>query len=398
MRRRHWFHWHSWVGLKLSVLLAFVLFTGTLATVSRELDWLSEPAMRATPTDAAVPWGAMLANFRRAYPEATARSLSISPERWIAPQLIAMKRSGERFRVFFHPATGEVRGTAGWYNWQRFLREAHRHLLLPLEVGLTLVALLSVPLLITFVSSLYVHKRWWRALFRFPRRGQRRRRFWGDLHRLVGVWSLWFVLLMAVTGTWYLLEHLGLHATLSEVPEPLGHAETAAPPGHTMPAIDELLRQASLLYPELEVRSILMDPDGTVLLQGQADALLVRDRANQVAFDGRTGDLLDVRRGEQLDWHNRISEAADPLHFGTFAGTWPRYLWALFGLAMTTLSITGVHLFGLRVLTALRERTGDPGRVWRAAWHGIPRPYRTPQALLVLACLLLAGGRVLLQG
>jgi len=169
MRRRLWFDWHSWVGLNLSVLLAFVLITGTLATVSRELDWLSEPAMRVAPTDGPVPWSAMLADFRRSFPEARARYLAVRPESWIAPELVATDPAGERFRVFFDPASGAVRGAAGWFNWQRFLREAHRHLLLPLEVGLTVVGLLSVPLLITFVSSLYVHKRWWRALFRVPR-------------------------------------------------------------------------------------------------------------------------------------------------------------------------------------------------------------------------------------
>jgi len=395
MRRRLWFDWHSWVGLNLSVLLAFVLFTGTLATVSRELDWLSEPAMRVAPSDEPIPWGTMVANFRRSFPEATARYLSVVPESWIAPQLIATDAAGERFRVFFDPASGAVRGTARWFNWQRFLREAHRHLLLPLEVGLTVVGLLSIPLLISFVSSLYVHKRWWRALFRFPRAGQRRRRFWGDLHRLVGVWSLWFVLLMAVTGGWYLLEHLGLRASLPTVPEAAARPGSATP-GAAAPPLDELLREAAVAYPELRVRGIFFDPDGTVRLQGQADALLVRDRANQVTFDGRTGALLDVRRGEALDWHNRISEAADPLHFGTFANTWPRYLWALFGLAMTTLSLTGVYLFGLRTLAGLHDFAGGAAPVWHSAWQRIPGRYRAPQALLVALCLLLGCGRYLL--
>ncbi len=38
--KRVWLDLHRWVGLKLSILLSFVLITGTLATVSHEIDWL----------------------------------------------------------------------------------------------------------------------------------------------------------------------------------------------------------------------------------------------------------------------------------------------------------------------------------------------------------------------
>jgi len=161
-------------------------------------------------------------------------------------------------------------------------------------------------------------------------------------------------------------------------------------------AVPRSPRQAAVAYPELTVCGLLFDRDGTVRLQGQADALLVRDRANQAAFDGRTGALLDVRRGETLDWQNRISEAADPLHFGTFAGTWPRYLWALFGLGMTTLSLTGIYLFGPRTMAGLRDLAGGAAPAWRSAWQRIPGRYRAPQALLVAVCLLLGCGRYLL--
>lgn len=33
-----------------------------------------------------------------------------------------------------------------------------------------------------------------------------------------------------------------------------------------------------------------------------------------------SGRVVDVRRGEELSLHLRISEAADPLHFGTLGG------------------------------------------------------------------------------
>ena len=351
-------------------------------------------------------WGAMLADFQRRFPEARATFIDVPGEGWFAPELIAVDADGERFRVFFDRASGAVQGTGRWLNWQRFLREAHRHLVMPIEIGLTIVGLLGIPLLVTFWSSLYVYKRWWRGFFRLPRRAaadrkrsvKSRRRFWGDLHRLAGVWSLWFVLLMAVTGIWYLVEHLGLNATLPALQEkPAASAEAPRLLERNPLGLDELVSRAGREYPGLRVRSVFLDLyDGAVVVQGQADAVLVRDRANHVAFDGVTGRLLDVRQGETLDWHNRISEAADPLHFGDFAGAATRYLWAVFGAFMTLLSLSGVYLYGLRSAASLRRPAERLAAVWRTALGRIPRRYFLPQVLLVLACLVLASLRYLI--
>jgi len=409
MRRRAWFDWHSWVGLNLSLLMAFVVFTGTLATVSTELDWLTNPAKRASVPAAGgpLPVGTMLASFVEAFPGARPTQLRLPRERWVAPELIAIDTDGARIRVFFDRSSGAVQGTGRWFTWQRFLREAHRHLMLPLEIGLTVVALLSIPLLVSFFSSMYVYKRWWRGFFRLPRRTagasragtedrNSKRRYWGDLHRLAGVWSLWFVLLMGVTGAWYLAEHLGLDASLPPLAAKPRASESARLLDTDPRALDDMLERAASAYLSLAVQSILLDAyGGAVVLQGQADAILVRDRANHVAFDGHSGELLDLRRGELLDLHNRISEAADPLHFGDFGGPLTRYLWALFGVAMTTLSLTGVYLYGLRTLASLRALAAGARAAWRTALVGIPGRYALPQGLLIAVCLALAVTRFL---
>jgi uncharacterized iron-regulated membrane protein len=81
-----------------------------------------------------------------------------------------------------------------------------------------------------------------------------------------------------------------------------------------------------------------------------------------------------------MDIHQRISEMADPLHFGTFGG-WPvRWLWFVSGVLLTTLSVTGVYLYGLRVSDALRSAARRQGNTdaraispWRQVWTGVAR-------------------------
>jgi hypothetical protein len=30
--------------------------------------------------------------------------------------------------------------------------------------------------------------------------------FWGDFHRLSGIWSIWFIAVISITGTWFLIQ------------------------------------------------------------------------------------------------------------------------------------------------------------------------------------------------
>jgi uncharacterized iron-regulated membrane protein len=100
-------------------------------------------------------------------------------------------------------------------------------------------------------------------------------------------------------------------------------------------------------------------------IEGQAQAWLVRDRANAIGFDTAGMQVLSRRDGRDLDVHHHISEMANPLHFGTFGGLATQLLWFLFGLALTGLSVTGVYLYGLRMADALRthaRRSQKAGR------------------------------------
>jgi uncharacterized iron-regulated membrane protein len=225
--------------------------------------------------------------------------------------------------------------------------------MIPTKYGVPLVAALSIPLLITLVSSFFIYKRWWRGFFSWPR-ADRPRRLWGDLHRLFGVWSLWFVALIAITGAWYLVESLGGDA---QPPADIALATDGKTPAPADPqAIDRAVAALQQHWPELRVRGVQPSLDGQgLLLEGQARAWLVRDRANVAGFDLRDGRLLDRRDGRDMNLHQRTAEMADPLHFGSFGG-WPvRLIWFLFGAALTTLCFTGVYLYGLRVADALRS-------------------------------------------
>lgn len=350
--RRLWFDLHSWLGLKLSIFMSFVLVTGTLAVLAHEIDWLLNPPMRVQP-DATrrASWGEMVDAVRRAHPHWTLESLQAPQASRFAAQATVRTQQGRPRFVWVDPYRGVVTGDTGWFNAHRLLRNTHRHLMMPTAIGVPIVAALSVPLLLSGLSSLYIYKRWWRGFASWPRR-ERPRRFWGDLHRLLGVWSLAFVLLIGLTGLWYLVESLGGDARVVKPPA-AKHAQALAADGAT---VDRAVTEAKQRWPQFEVEGVAPGgKDGTLLLTGQAEALLVRPRANAVAFDAADGRWLGARDGQDLNPHQRISEMADPLHFGDFGGFWLKLVWFAFGAMLSALSLSGVYLYGLRIADGWRS-------------------------------------------
>ena len=86
------------------------------------------------------------------------------------------------------------------------------------------------------------------------------------------------------------------------------------------------------------------------MVYGRESGILVRDRANRIVVDPHNGRWLQQWATPDLTVHQRISEAADPLHFGTWAGLPGKLVYFLFGLILTSLSITGTYIYALRFL------------------------------------------------
>lgn len=72
-RRGNWrktlFRLHGWVGLNLGLLLFVICFSGSVATLSHEIDWLLNPAIRAEAREAPYAWSAMHATLADAFPQ-----------------------------------------------------------------------------------------------------------------------------------------------------------------------------------------------------------------------------------------------------------------------------------------------------------------------------------------
>jgi uncharacterized iron-regulated membrane protein len=346
MNRRALFDWHSWLGLTAGLLLFVVCWSGTAAVFSREMDWAADARIRAAAVDdAAIPWQAIHANVAEAVPGWSISQINAPSAAGFAVEAWVTDPEEVMGRVYADPATGEVVGVTPYFNIQRFFRSLHMSLFIDgwkiggIPFGYLVVGLLALILLVQLTTGLIFYRRFWRGLFKLETR-KGAKVFWSDMHKLTGVWSLWFLLLIGVTGVWYLVEW----KVPSRPPEPEPPAVMAA--GTPTLPIGALLSRARAAYPELTVREVAVyDLDkGAASFHGQDGSLLVRDRAARIWLDSRTGAVLGVRKPSQMAPLHRWIDTADPLHFGNFGGLLTKIIWLVLGLALSAMCLTGAYL------------------------------------------------------
>lgn len=347
---------HGWLGMKLSMLMVVIILTGAIATVSREIDWPLNPAIRIVPGETRVSWGTLYDRVQAAFPEAHVAALHAPiGARFAAEVLIYVGAERLPRRVYVNPYTGAVQGVTGWLNVQRLFRDLHRRLYMPWIGGLYLVSFFGFILLGSLITGVLVYKKWWRGFFRL-RTDKGWRVFWGDTHRLVGLWSLWFLAIIATTGLWYFVQEAMAHTgrgLVIDSPSPTIDAATLARlgPTPTVLGVDRYVAIAQAALPGLDVKTIELPnaPSEPVYIDGQASAWLVRHYANHVLLDPVDGAVLHVKRAEDLSPAYRWLDTVDPLHFGNFGGLATKLLWAVSGVAVSGLTFTGSWLWLRRV-------------------------------------------------
>lgn len=382
------FRLHGWLGMNLGLMLFVVCFSGAVATLSHEIDWLMNPAIRVEPPPEAqfVSWGTVHDAVRAAHPDWTIDWMTAPLGSRFATEVVVRTPAGPWRRVYVDPYTGEVQGDASYFNVQRFFRSFHRRLFigdLPwLPDSLYITSFFGFVLLLSAVTGLLFYKKWWRHLFRL-RLGKSTRVFWSDLHRMIGVWTLLFALLIALTGVWYFVEEgmQDLDIPIGSPPPRLTAEQLAGYGSAPEPLpLDQLIAAAERAHPAMMPQRLWLPlaPDQPLRVWGQADTWLVRRRANSVAVNPYTAEVMHVQHGHELSPVHRLQDTADPLHFGTFGGLPVKLLWFALGLVLSVAILVGAYLWRLRTLAQ--------GPTYRdGLWNGLS--FALTAALLALtAC------------
>jgi len=372
---------HGWLGMSFGLLLFWICLSGAIAALSYEIEWLTQPELRIE-AEGPVRWQATYDTLRVAYPDHQVGGFARdepSVMDSLAWSSYIIRPDGDFAQVRVNPYQGEIVRTPTRLYLQDVARMFHYRFLDGGSWAFYLVCLVAFPLLFSIISALLFFKRWWRYLFRL-RLGSGSRAFFSSLHRVTGVWSLVFGLIIGVTGVWYLVEDF-LPEQLAYSDSPKLSAQRLAAVGPAPPALPlaRYIEAAREAFPGLEPTGIYLPtgPNGSVQVRGRTGRILVRDRANAVfldPYDASVVDIHDSARDGALEWWINV---ADSLHFGYWGGLASKILWALFGLCLPVMVLTGAYLSWRRIGIVgpgnpLRNRVARTDIPW---WRR--RPLRT---------------------
>lgn len=367
--KKFFFKIHSWIGIRLSILFFIVCFSGTLATLSHEMDWLFIPEMRAKPSKSLATKNQIVKGLQEKYPNGRIQYWLASEEPYLC-DIVYILEEGQRVYTFVNPYTGEIQGSTT-LTFQRFFRDLHYFLFIPFQVGNYLVLVFGFLLLISLVTALFFYKKWYRKLF-VLQTGKGALVFFRSLHRLTGVWSVPFTLLFSVTGIWYFVErtNIGGVSDIANPSTPKIEKQTIAAedfPHFTYTIdYDGAAAVAQSHIPGLQVKDILSSsgPDQALYLNGQDDVPLVRNRANRVYLNPVTHEVIKVQQAKNLDTVTWLNDIADPLHFGYWGGLLTKVIWFIFGLGISFLVFSGIWISQKRKVKArMNKKARKPG-VW----------------------------------
>ncbi|WP_077284606.1 PepSY-associated TM helix domain-containing protein [Cognaticolwellia aestuarii] len=372
LSNRFWFQLHGWCSLPIWVIFCFVCLTGTISVISHELTWLTNPASRATNPQNLdeKPASELVSIVEKAYPSAKVSTV-MSFESYLINAVIFTDSDKPFAIAYVNQYTGEIQEINQSITFVNFMRSLHGWLLFPwhhnYSVGYYLVCAMAVVMLGALITGLIIYKRFWRA-FTQPkvRLKQGKKTLLADLHRLAGVWSIWFLMLMSLTGLWYLVQAILWHADYNIEPhspivaiEQLPQQQEGGKSPLPTFSLQNALTIAEDKFPDLKNTYVMLPEHNrdTYKIYGEGDFIFYDQYAYGVIVDPWTGAVVDQRSPDDMTTLQAMSHIADPLHYGTIGGIWTKIIWFIFGVLLTGMSITGFLMWGSRTVKAARSST-----------------------------------------
>jgi uncharacterized iron-regulated membrane protein len=365
-RSKLWFLVHSWLALPIWFFVLIVCVTGTLAVVSQEIVWLANPQMRASqPSDDAprLSYDQILAAIKQAEPQTLVQSINRPDESHFALDVEVSYPDGRSLTVYVNPYTGVIQGAAPAFDFKAFTRALHGWWLVPFTNGYSwgwyLVSLLGVPMLVSLITGLVVYKRFWKGFLRPTLRVRHGARiFWGDFHRLCGIWSIWFIAVISITGIWFLIKAFLFDNQISISSEPIIPAMSresvpisaaGTPPPRI--SLDRAIEIAQQKIPGLEASYVNLPGNAYshMSVSGRGWYPLMYQTATLNPYNGEMASSRLLSDRSSLEF---VTESMRPLHTGDFGGIWIKLIWFFFGLLLSMMILSGLLIWTKRTALA----------------------------------------------
>jgi uncharacterized iron-regulated membrane protein len=368
---------HRWTSLILGLLLLLVVVSGVILLYEQEIDRVVHPKLHhATESADPLTHSEALAVVRREAPSFKASDVVDSHGVYL------IYDEEYTSQAYVDPGTGRLNGIEnttdgvmgfvynmhlcalsckGYTGYLPFL-EKPAHILGndELTVGGLLLAVSGLMLLLLGITGLIV---WWPSIRRFARGFRVRRRqgtyaFNYDLHNVIGVAALPFLLMWGFTGAHFELKQVSdlWYAVLPGQAGEEREIQSKPLPGRTV-TMDQAAAIAKRTVPDGRLVSVSV-PAKEKTSTYYAYLAVGNDPYDHGIYPGNVGVAIDRYSGKATVTYPTqanpplSAQIADdwfyPLHAGTFVNGWWRVIWLVLGLAPLVLAITGVTTWLIR--------------------------------------------------
>jgi len=350
---------HGWLGLIISSLLFVVFFTGSISFFRHDIEqWAIQGHFQFNeyspeeylPVSEVFEVALAGRSYNPQEPQFVYPPTKKEPYYRIYINLDEEKVSEDEY-LFIDPRSGEVMGSVDDFFLGDFMYRLHYSLNLPL--GNYLIGFVTLAFLYIIFSGVLIHaKDMVRGFFRYRSEGRLRSQLL-DIHNVIGVISLPYTLMLAVTGLIFnlviiyqiafafILYQGDVDALLSDAGIISSTSEWSNEPWES-PPIDDLYQQQVQRWGTIPSQVRITN-------YGDIGATLEIFGDTAEGLGGRYSisyNLSDqsINYSEPSNTPNAVAEGISvvtSLHFGNFAGFDLRVIYFLLGIAVCALIVTG---------------------------------------------------------
>ncbi|MBN9463144.1 MAG: PepSY domain-containing protein [Burkholderiales bacterium] len=368
MNVRAWSWVHKWSSLICTVFMLLLCLTGLPLIFHEEIEHLSgaveAPAMPADTPAASLDSVAEAARARR--PNDVIRFMFWDREEHPNLTFVSMASSvdappDENNAVVVDSRTAKVLD-------EPKTNEGFMYVMLKLHVdmfaglpGTLFLGFMGLLMVVAIVSGVVLYYPFTRRLeFGALRRRRSARVKWLDLHNLLGIVTVVWLLVVGITGSINTLDRIILgiwqQDQMAEMTAPYKGLPPVTDPG----LVDASFRAAQATAPDMEVRivafpgTMFSSPHHyTFFLKGNTP---VTSRLLKPALvDAKTGQLTASR---DMPWYVKTLFLSQPLHFGDYGALPLKIIWAVLDLIAIVVLGSGLYLW-LRKPKAVALEEGD---------------------------------------
>jgi uncharacterized iron-regulated membrane protein len=355
---------HSWLGLIISPLLFLVFWAGAVTLFHDEIaQWAITPHHPVDNTQADIPLAKLVQQKFAEYPVDQAGRFRINMPTELVPYYIfyfdvfgdAPQSDRQSMAILVDPKSGETVAGKDDFYLSQFMYRLHYNLDLP--GGSYLIGVVTLIFLFALVSGIFIHARKLLKHFFLYRVDKQRRDKLLDLHTVVGVMTLPFTLMYALSG---LILNLAIvfqlafvvfiyqgdrqalfnDAGLNRSSEP--RSETSLDMSNAFTLIEHTTQQSNF-----ELRNIIFHHYGAVnaLVQVRGTDTVNFAQRDEVTYRVQDGTVMDKVNADNYNVFRQGRDVLVTLHFSNFAGLDIRILYFILAMAISAMIVTGNMLW-----------------------------------------------------